>query len=55
MRVTTENITENPSGKVIELFLAKLVTLPILYKGLKNPIQLINPLSDSFCKDFALC
>ena len=34
--------------EVIELFLAKLATLCILSKGLKNfPIQLINPLSDS--------
>ena len=33
--------------EVIELFLAKLATLRILSKGLKNfPIQLINPLSD---------
>ena len=38
--------------EVIELFLAKLA----LPKGLKNfPIQLFNPLSDSSCKDFAIC
>ena len=38
---------------MIELFLAKLVTLRLLSKGLKNfAIQLINPLSDSSCKDF---
>ena len=40
--------------EVIELFLAKLAFFRILSKGLKIfPIQLINPLSDSFCKDFA--
>ena len=33
-----------------------LYTLRILSKGLKNfPIQLFNPLSDSSCKDYALC
>ena len=42
--------------EVIELFLAKLATLRILSKGLKKiPVQLINSLSDSSCKDFALC
>ena len=42
--------------EVIKLFLAKLATLPILSKGLKNfPIHLIIPLSNSSCKDFALC
>ena len=42
--------------EVIELFLAKLAALRTLYKGLKNfPIQLINPLSDLSCKDFAIC
>ena len=42
--------------EVIELFLAKLATLHILSKGLNNfPIQHINPLSDSSCKDFAIC
>ena len=42
--------------EVIELFLAKLETLRILSKRLKNfPIQLDNPLSDSFCKNFAIC
>ena len=41
--------------EVIGLFLAKLATLSILSKSLKNfPIQLINPLSDSSCKDFAI-
>ena len=41
--------------EVIELFLAKLATLRILSKGLKNfPIQLINPQSDSSCKGFAI-
>ena len=33
--------------EILELFLAKLATVRILSKGLKNfPIQLINPLSD---------
>ena len=42
--------------EVLELFLAKLATLPILSKGLNIfPIQLINRLSDSSCKDFAIC
>ena len=42
--------------EVIELFLAKLATLHILSKGLNNfPTQHINPLSDSSCKDFAIC
>ena len=42
--------------EVIEQFLAKLATLRILSRGLKNfPIQLINPLSDSSDKDFAIC
>ena len=40
----------------IVLFLAKVATLRILSKDLKNfPIQLINPLSDLSCKDFAIC
>ena len=42
--------------EVIELCLAKLATRRILSKGLKNfLVQLINSLSDSSCKDFALC
>ena len=42
--------------EVIELFLAKLASLHILSKGLKNfTIKLINPLSDSSRKDFAIC
>ena len=42
--------------EVIELFLAKVATLCILSKDLKNfPVQLINPLSDSSCKEFAIC
>ena len=40
----------------LELFLERLATLRILSKGLKNfPIQLFSPLSDSSCKDFAIC
>ena len=55
MRVT-EKIKKTHQVEVIELFLAKLATLCILSKGLKNfPIQLINPLSDSSYKDFAIC
>ena len=47
---------ENPSGRSYRAVLAKLATLRELSKALKNfPIQLINPLSDSSCKDFALC
>ena len=55
MLVTTLKIKNN-QVEVKELFLAKLATLRILSKGLKNlPIQLINPLSDSSCKNFAIC
>ena len=38
--------------EVIEPFLAKLAAVCILSNGIKNfPIQLINSLSDSSCKD----
>ena len=41
--------------EVIELFLAKLATLRILSKGLKNfPKQLINPPSDSTSQGFCI-
>ena len=57
MQVTTKKIKKKKhQEEVIELFLAKLATLCILFKGLKNfPIQLIYHLTDSSCKDFALC
>ena len=56
MLQTTKKSKKNHQVEVIELFPAVLATLRILSKGLKNfPIQLINPLSDSSCKDFALC
>ena len=56
MRVTTYNIKKVHQVEVIELFLAKLATLRILSKGIKNfPTQLIYSISDSFYKDFAMC
>ena len=48
-------IKEKHQVEVIDLFLAKLKTIRILSKGLKNfPLQLINPLSDFSCFNLAI-
>ena len=53
MRVITKKSKKTDQVEVIGLFLAKLATIRILSKGIKNlSIQLINPLSDSSWKGF---